>query len=164
MRRLQLFRAQTEFLETTSLSLILQGLLALRNYWPTSSWNSCILAQTLIQLIIFSSLLPQTRSCPANFFLKICFCRGCYFSSSPFKVKYLEVPTVQWSSADPKLDKVKLYSLILPRRNLNFSQPLKNSVKSPSLLLTPNLKTWKVVYQPWLFGQMFVSIMTLAAI
>ena len=51
----------------------LQGLLALCNYWPTSSWNSCIHTQALIQLIIFSSLLPQTRSCPANFFLKFYF-------------------------------------------------------------------------------------------
>ena len=73
MRRLQLFRAQTEFQETTSLSLILQGLVALRNYWPTNSWNSCILAQNLIQLIIFSSPLPQTRSFPAIFFLKFFF-------------------------------------------------------------------------------------------
>ena len=164
MKHLQLFRAETEFQETTSLSLIS------KDYWHSAIIDQQVpetlaFTHTLIQLIIFSSLLPQTRSCPANFFLKICFCRGCYFSSSPFKVKYLlEVPTVQWSSADPKLDKVKLYSLILPRRNLNFSQPLKNSFKSPSLLLTPNLKTRKVVYQPWLFGQMFVSIMTLAAI
>ena len=94
--------------------------------------------------MLISSSADKELSC--QFFPKNVFCRRCYFSSSPFKVKYLvEVPTVQWSSADPKLDKVKLYSLILPRRNLNFSQPLKNSVKSPSLLLTPNLKIWKVL-------------------
>ena len=146
MRRLQLFRAETQFLETTSLSLI-----------SKDYWHSAIIGQQVPKTLAFSYRLWYSSSYAHLFFrrqgvvlpifsLKFFFCRRCHFSSSPFKVKYLvEVPTVQWSSADPKLDKVKLYSLILPRRNLNFSQPLKNSVKSPSLLLTPNLKIWKVL-------------------
>ena len=145
MRSLQLFRAETEFQETTSLSLI-----------SKDYWHSAIIDQQVPETLAFTHRLWYSSSYShlffrrqgvvlPIFFLKFYFCRRCYFSSSPFKVKYLEVPTVQWSSADPKLDKVKLYSLILPRRNLNLSQPLKNSVKSPSLLLTPNLKIWKGV-------------------
>ena len=133
MRSLQLFRAETEFQETTSLSLI-----------SKDYWHSAIIDQQVPETLAFTHRLWYSSSYShlffrrqgvvlPIFFLKFYFCRRCYFSSSPFKVKYLEVPTAQWSSADPKLDKVKLYSLILPRRNLNFSQPLKNSVKSPSL-------------------------------
>ena len=137
MRSLQLLRAETEFQETTSLSLI-----------SKDYWHSAIIDQQVPETLALSYRLWYSSSYSHLFFRrqgvscqlfssKFLFCRRYFFSSSPFKVKYLEVPTVQWGSADPKLDKVKLYSLILPRHNLNFSRPLKNSVKSPSLLLTP---------------------------